>query len=178
MGSIADGEIRAFLRKLGERYPKSATLYLLGGGALCLLGSPRRTVDIDYAVEAPAGQTEELVAMIETLANELRLEMEIVPIEEFIPLPAGAGARHQRVGQFGNLAVYIYDPYSIALSKVARGFEADLQDVLFLLRQGIINLDQLSQVAEAALPAAWDFDIDPADLRLYMSEIQRLFTTH
>jgi hypothetical protein len=36
---------------------------------------------------------------------------------------------------------------------VARGFEADLQDVLFLLRQDLITLEQLEAHVAAALPA-------------------------
>jgi len=175
MGIVVDKEIREFLSQLGERYPKPAKLYLLGGSALCLLGNPRRTVDIDYTIEVSVDQTGELIKMIEILSGELQLELEIVPIEEFIPLPPGVESRHQWVGKFDNLEVYIYDPYSIALSKLARGFETDLQDVLFLLNQNIINLKQLTQIVEAALPVAWDYDIDPADLQIYHSEILRLF---
>ena len=44
MGSLAEREVLAFLKRLGASYPRPATLYLLGGGALCLLGSPRRTL--------------------------------------------------------------------------------------------------------------------------------------
>lgn len=44
--------------------------------------------------------------------------------------------------------------------------------------RSIIDLEQLDQHVEAALSVAWDFDIDPADLRLYLSEIHRLFTNH
>jgi hypothetical protein len=130
MGSLATDDIEAFLHRLGDRYPYPATIYLLGGSALCFLGNPRRTVDIDYTVEPMATA---LVAEIESLANEMHLELEAVPIEEFVPLPAGSMDRHQWVGQFKELRVYVYDPYTIALSKLSRGFEADLQDVLFLL---------------------------------------------
>jgi hypothetical protein len=174
MGSLATDEIKAFLQSLGERYTDPATLYLLGGSALCFLGSPRRTVDIDYTVPPTFDQANELNKIIETLANELHLELEVVPIEEFIPLPEGSDKRHRLIEQFGNLTVYVYDPYSIALSKISRGFETDLQDVLFLLRQKIINLDDLKRHVEKALPQAWDFNIDPADLQLYFNEIQRL----
>jgi hypothetical protein len=43
MGNLATSEIQGFLQRLGERYSHPATLYLLGGGALCFLGNPRRT---------------------------------------------------------------------------------------------------------------------------------------
>lgn len=170
MGSLATAEIQAFLRRLSDRYPHPATIYLLGGSALCFLGNPRRTVDIDYTVDPTAVA---LVAEIEALADEMRLELEAVPIEEFVPLPDGSAERHQWIGQFGALQVYVYDPYTIALSKLSRGFEADLQDVLFLLRKQIIALDELARYVEAALPQAWDFDINPADLRLYFDEVKR-----
>ncbi len=174
MGNIATTEIQTFLDALGERYTRPATLYLLGGSALCLLGNPRRTIDIDYTFIAPSSDIEQLTATIDAIAEELRLDLEVVPIEEFIPLPDGSEQRHRWVGQFGQVAVYIYDPYSIALSKLSRGFEADLQDVLFLLRQKIITLPELSQFVESTLPKAKEFDINSSELRLYYNEVRRL----
>ncbi len=54
-------------------------------------------------------------------------------------MPQGVERRHKRMDRFGQLDVYVFDPYSIALSKVARGFETDLEDVVFLLRRKLIN---------------------------------------
>jgi hypothetical protein len=174
MGGIATAEILDFLQRLGERYPHSARLFLLGGSALCLLGNPRRTLDIDYLAESPPDKAAELQATIESLAAEMKLELEAVPLDEFVPLPDDASTRHRQVGQFGGVTVYVFDPYSIALSKVARGFETDLQDVLFLLRQNVIALEQLEAHVAAALPRAAQFDIAPAELRQHMEEIRRL----
>lgn len=105
MGNIATTEIQTFLDALGKRYTRTATLFLLGGGALCLLGNPRRTIDIDYTFIAPPGDIDQLTDTIDALAEELRLDLEIVPIEEFIPLPDGSEQRHRWVGQFGKVAV-------------------------------------------------------------------------
>lgn len=175
MVEIGNPEIQDFLQRLGARYPGIGSLYLLGGSALCLLGSTRRTLDIDYTLEAPEGEVEQLQAIIEALAMELKLDLEAVPIREFIPLPGGVDTRHQRVDQFGGLTVYIYDPYSIALSKVARGFETDLEDLLFMLRQNLIELETLANYIGAALPQVWDFDIDPIELRQHLAELRRLY---
>lgn len=174
MGNLAAAEIQTFLQRLSERYTEPTTIFLLGGGALCMLGSPRRTVDIDYAIANETSEKRNITRAIDALANEMKIELEIVPIEEFVPLPQGAQHRHVPVGKFGNLTVYVYDPYTIALSKVSRGFEADLQDVIFLLGQGIIELDELAQYVEDAMPRAWEFDIDPQELRLHLGEIRRL----
>ncbi|MCL4831458.1 MAG: hypothetical protein KJZ86_03420 [Caldilineaceae bacterium] len=48
MATITSDQIQSFLTELGSRYPQQATLTLLGGSALCLLGSERPTLDIDY----------------------------------------------------------------------------------------------------------------------------------
>ena len=174
MGEIATAEILEFVERLGGRYSGSATLLLLGGSALCLLGNPRRTLDIDYLAAGPIDQVAELQATVDTLAAEMKLEVEVVPLGEFIPLPDGAESRHRQVGQFGGLTVCVFDPYSIALSKVDRGFEADLQDVVFLIRQGIINLEQLEVYVAAAVPHAAEFDMIPADLRQHLQVIRRM----
>ena len=42
MESVTADAIRELLQRLGERWRRHAVLYLLGGSALCLLGSPRR----------------------------------------------------------------------------------------------------------------------------------------
>ena len=173
MADLTTYEIQDFLQRLGHHYPHPGTFYLLGGSALCLLGSPRRTLDIDYTATG-AEHAAELQAAIEALATEMRLELEAVAIEEFVPLPDDSAARHQLLGRFGTLEVYIYDPYTIALSKVARGFETDLEDVVFLLRQNVINLAQLEDYVTAALPQAWDFDIEPADMQQHLAAVRKL----
>ena len=170
--SLARDEIRAFLERLGEQYTQPLELYLLGGSALCFLGSQRRTIDIDCTIES---MSKELEAAIDDVARELQLEVEIIPIDEFIPLPPAASTRHQSVGNFGNISVYVYDPYSIALSKIARGFETDIQDVLFLLHQGFIDLDKLSQYVEGSLQVAWDFDINPNEMKSHLKVVKQLF---
>lgn len=93
MGSLATDEIQTFLHRLGDRYPHPAAIYLLRGSALCFLGNPRRTVDIDYTIDPTAVA---LVMEIEALADEMRLEL-----EEFVPLPDGSAACHQWIGQYG-----------------------------------------------------------------------------
>jgi hypothetical protein len=177
MGDVAAAEIMEFLRRLGERYSGAGALFLLGGSALCLLGNPRRTLDIDYMTESPPGVAVELQTAIESLAKEMRLEIEAVPLDEFIPLPDDARTRHRLVGQFGGLTVYVYDPYSIALGKVACGFETDLQDVLFLLRQGLITLEQLEAHVATAIPRAKQFDILPGEMREHMEAIRHRVQT-
>lgn len=103
------------------------------------------------------------------------MEVEIISIDEFIPLPPNNTERHQNVEKFGRIEVYIYDPYSIALSKLASGFDTDIQDVLFLLQNGIIKLDTLTKFVQNAIPLAWDYDIDPNELKTFLDVVKNLY---
>ena len=171
MESITSQALRQFFERLGEALPAPADFYLLGGSALCLLGSTRETLDVDYAIENPSHETD---LILQKLAVELKLDLESVPLGEFIPLPPHAEQRHRLVGQFGNVSVYIFDLYSIALSKIARGFEADLEDVKFLLDQNLIGWDILETHFQSVLPRAKNTDIDPNEFREYFETLRRM----
>jgi len=165
--------LQSFLQRLGERYSGAGLLYLLGGSALCLLGNPRTTVDVDYAFELDAESVEQFEATVAELAAEMHPDVEGVPLGEFVPLPPQAHERRRLVGRYGHLDVYIFDPYSIALSKIARGFEADLEDVMFLLHEGLIEFGELERHFNAILPDASKADIDPTEFRGYFEDIRR-----
>ena len=174
MGGLATQDVLRFLEALGKVYEKHAALYLIGGGALCLLGSPRRTMDIDFSLPI-SDETRNLIETMVALADEMKIELEVITLEEFIPTPSDAAQRHRYVGRFGAIDVYIYDPYTIALSKLARGLESDIQDVLFLLQNDVIEMEKLTRIVAQAIPAAWSRDVDPEDLQRYLAEVQRLF---
>jgi hypothetical protein len=172
MEPVTSDVIRAFLQRLSERFPQSAAFYLLGGSALCLLGSSRETRDIDYTVELPAEEKESFQLVVKELAREMRLDLEDVPLGEFIPLPPAAMERHRPVGRFGQMEIYIFDLYSIALSKIARGFEADLEDVMFMLDERLIEFALLEELADAIQPNLAKSDVDPKEFCAYFEEIR------
>jgi hypothetical protein len=173
MEAVTAANLKAYLRRLGERYPHPARLYLLGGSALCLLGSPRTTLDVDYTVDVEPEQGARFQAVAAELAAEMRLDLEEVPLAEFIPLPPEAYERRQLVARFGQLEVYVFDLYSIALSKIARGFETDLEDVVFMWREGLIAFDELERHFRAVLPRVVEADIIPQEFREYLTEVRR-----
>lgn len=175
MESVTQTALQSFLHRLGERYPGQGALYLLGGCALGLLGNPRTTVDIDYTLEFETGALEQFQEVFADLAVEMRLDVDEVPLAEFVPLPPHARERRRLVGRYGNLDVYIFDLYSIALSKIARGFEADLEDVLFLLYEDLIEFGELERHFNTILPKATKADIIPSEFRDYFEEIRRRF---
>jgi hypothetical protein len=88
MEPITSEVVIKFLQKLGENYPSKVNFYLLGGSALCLLGSPRETLDIDYATELDAENFNEFKEVINSVATKLKLDVESILLVEYIPLPS------------------------------------------------------------------------------------------
>ncbi|MEA3439344.1 MAG: DUF6036 family nucleotidyltransferase [Chloroflexota bacterium] len=173
MGDLAQEEILAFFNKLSQYYDSPANIYLLGGSALCLLGSPRRTIDIDITLDSSLENKIELDEAIKSVADKMHLELEIIPISEFIPVPDGSHLRHRLIERIGSMSLYVFDPYTISISKIARGFETDLQDVLYLLRNGIVEINRLNEFVEQTIPVAWEYDIDPAEMKNYFAEVKK-----
>ncbi len=88
-------EIQSILRTLGERVPFKSRLFLIGGSAMTLLGSPRPTMDIDFVGDDV--HPNELQRKIMQIARELKIHVDPVPIEHFIPLPDGSEQRNIRM---------------------------------------------------------------------------------
>ncbi len=171
MEPVTVDSLNTFLQRLGESFPQHTAFYLLGGSALLILGNPRQTLDIDYTTDLDLPGQHALEQVMNRLAAQFRLDIESVPISEFVPLPPGSEARRQFIGHYGNLDVYIYDLYTIALSKIARGFDTDLEDVVFLVRQGLITLTELKKNFQAVLPRAASADISPKEFQQYFQDL-------
>lgn len=162
-------EIQIVLQNMGERVPPTSSLVLVGGGALALLGSPRPTVDIDFIGDDIHPNT--LHQSIMQIAREMKIHVEPVPIERFIPLPEGSEDRKIWIGRFGNLEVFVADPYSIALSKLDRGFDTDLDDIVFLIQHNHIALKELEDMTLKALTQAGKFDFNP-EINNHLQELK------
>ena len=75
------------------------------------------TVDVDYWCAVSSEEEKRFKAAVEKLAEEMHLDAEGIPLDEFVPLPPGAYDRRQLVRHFGGVEAYIFDPYTIALSE-------------------------------------------------------------
>jgi hypothetical protein len=93
MEPVTPESLALFLVRLGEICRQPVRLYLVGGSALRLLGSPRETLDVDYMTEATPEATQELRAAMTQLASEMHLDLEEVPMADFTPLPPQANER-------------------------------------------------------------------------------------
>jgi len=172
MDSLDEGAVRRFLGELGRRVGRSERLILLGGSALLLLGSRRTTLDLDYVGNDL--HKSDLQHVIDQLADEMQLTVEAVPFDTFIPLPPDVETKHLFVGRFGALDVYVYDPYAIAVSKIDRGFDTDIADVLFLVQSRLVDVDMLEATVRTAMARSREFDLDPSRASAHLAELRRL----
>lgn len=174
MGEIDARNLEKLFAAVGARLTQTATLHVLGGSALILLGSSRRTRDFDFVGnDLPHREPDELRDLLDEVAAEMKIGIEAIPFDEFVPVPRDAETRHRHIGQSGKLTVYVFDPYSIALSKIERGFKTDLEDVRFLIRKNIISLPQLETIVNAVLPRAREFDMDASQMRARLAALRR-----
>jgi hypothetical protein len=162
-------KLEELLTSLGKQVPPASRLFLLGGSALTLLGSTRPSLDIDFFGDDI--QPNELHRKILEKAKELKLQVEAVPLDKFIPLPDGNEERSIYIGQFANLEIYIIDPYSIALSKVDRGLFTDFDDVVFLIDNGYISIEKLESIVQNSVSKARKFDLHP-DILAHLQELK------
>ena len=172
MAGIAEETILTFLAEVGRRYSRPTDLLLLGGSALCLLGSPRPTLDIDYVGDDLAKTDLQLV--IDQVAQETGLEVEAVPISGFVPLPEDSDKRNLRIGQFGAVQVFVLDPYAIALSKIDRGFDSDIEDVVFLIHRSFVQFEQLELQVQRAATRAGEFSLSPTEMVNHLQAVRDL----
>jgi hypothetical protein len=162
-------KLQSILTALGEQVPPASRVYLIGGSALTLLGSSRQSLDVDFVGDDI--HPSELLCAIMDKAKEMKLQVDIVPLDRFIPLPDGNEQRSIRIGQFGNLEVYVIDPYCIALSKLDRGLFTDFDDIIFLIKNDYIILEELLKVTKKAISKGGKFDLHP-DILEHLQELQ------
>ena len=168
---LRTAQIREFLDTVGNQLVAPAQLIIVGGSGLNLLGNDRPTLDLDY--EGEESEVNELRTLMEKVALELHIELEAVPLQRFIPIPSGASKRHVLIGRFGDLEVLVFDPYSIALSKLDRGFDSDIEDVLFLLRHGFVDSNELAALLSGLTrELVAQYDLDLGQMRVHLDLAQ------
>lgn len=164
MRQLADAErVRAFLRALGRAAEKPTRVYLVGGATAVLRGWRSTTIDVDLQL---VPESEGILRAIPELKRSLQINVELAAPHHFIPEVSGWEDRSPFLEQFGLLAVYDYDPYSQALSKLERGHAKDLRDVESMVEEELVAKDRLLELFERIEPELYRFpSIDPPSFR-------------
>jgi hypothetical protein len=159
--------IEQFLQQLGRQFKKPGQVYLVGGTSVVYEGLRQQTLDIDLTFDIANEDHSAFIATVRKLKEKLSLNVEEVSPADFIPLPAGYKERSQFINRYGQLNVFHFDLYSVALSKIARGAEEDFADVLALLQTGRLEMSQLTQYFVEILPrfATHSLKQDPVEFK-------------
>lgn len=137
--------IEEFLRALGTRFRHPARPYLVGGTTVVLKGLRAQTLDIDLTFEVERAHQEEFISVLRELKDAMDVNVKQVSPSDLIPLPEGFESRAVYVGRYGSVDVYHFDPYSTALSKIERGTEKDFDDVVAMVRGGLLSQQKLEE---------------------------------
>jgi uncharacterized nucleotidyltransferase DUF6036 len=128
---------RSFLAEVDAKSPTAIEMHCIGGFAVILhYGLGRPTGDIDVWHVIPHDATEWLASIAgegTDLHEKYRVHLQIAAVAT---LPENYAERLTEVfaGEFDRLRILVLDPYDLALSKLERNSEVDIEDVKHLGR--------------------------------------------
>jgi len=144
--------IEELLRAIGSTFRHPCRLYLSGGDGLVWRGLRRFTHDVDISYEVDPIHHSEWIRTVRELKDRLDVNIEEAHPGDFVPLPPESAARAQSIGRFGQVDVFLLDPYAVAMGKLGRGHDRDIADIRSMLAAGVLDAATLRRHAEAVLP--------------------------
>lgn len=136
----------SFLRAIDDATTVDIGMHCLGGFAISLYyGLARPTGDIDVVDVVPGSAKSWLVATAgegSALHRKFKVYLQIVTVAT---VPYSYEERLIEVfrDQFRHLRLFVLDPYDLALSKITRNLDVDIEDVKHLARSSELDLDTL-----------------------------------
>jgi hypothetical protein len=161
--------LEQFLHLLAANVGQPVKIYLTGGATAILLGWRDATIDIDLQV---IPEDDRILRAIPTLKEQLNINVELASPADFIPEVPGWETRSRFIMQVRTVAVYHYDFYAQALSKIERFHERDITDVKQMLKLRLIEPDRLRELFEQIVPSLYRFPaISPKAFRQSLESI-------
>jgi hypothetical protein len=155
--------LHRFMRALGAEGRGETRVYFTGGATAVLHGWRASTVDVDLKF---VPERDELFRAIQTLKEQLRLNIELASPSDFIPVRADWEARSPFIAREGRVSFHHFDLYAQALAKIERSHAQDLTDVRELLKRGLVDRGQLATYFDAIAPQLYKYPaLDPASFR-------------
>ena len=139
-------KIYEFFNALGASVGGPGKIYLTGGSTALLYGWRETTVDIDLK---PDPEPVRFFESIAELKEKLNVNLELASPDQFIPELPGWRDRSRFIGRYGKIDFYHYDFYAQALCKLERGHARDITDVEAMLKEGLIEKNQLAELFQA-----------------------------
>jgi len=161
--------IRQFMRSLSQEAKAPARVYLTGGATAVLTGWRQSTLDVDIKL---VPDSDALLRAIPAIKESLHLNVELAAPIDFIPVRPGWEDRSSFIAQEGRLSFYHFDLVAQALSKIERGHARDREDVLEMLRRGLVDPASLRTAFAAIEPELYRYPaISAAGFRRALDEL-------
>ncbi|HUF24011.1 MAG TPA: DUF6036 family nucleotidyltransferase [Vicinamibacterales bacterium] len=170
MRALADADrIRTFMRVLARAARSPARVYLAGGATAVLSGWRASTIDVDIKL---VPDSDALLRAIPEIKESLQLNVELAAPIDFIPVKPGWEDRSPFITREGELSFHHFDLVAQALAKIERGHATDRNDVLEMLRRGLVTPDALRSAFETIEPEIYRYPaVDPAGFRRALDEV-------
>ena len=161
--TIDPQKIEQLMSVLGKEARGSGSVYFTGGASALLIGWRSSTVNIDIRLDPePPG----IFQAIAKIKRDLNINIELASPQDFLPPLPGWRDRSIFIGKKGQISFYHYDFTAQALSKLSRGYNRDIRDVLAMYKQNLFSLEELGTAFEAIEPELIRFPaLDSDDLR-------------
>lgn len=141
----------AFLERLSIFLERPSTIFLLGGSSLTWRGVKGESIDVDLALAEDEADPIPILDAISSASDFIEANADVMRLNDLLPLPEGYADRAEPAGKFGLLTVFHFDPYSVALTKLARSAAKDTRDVGGMIQAGIIDCATLHAHFESVL---------------------------
>lgn len=125
-------------------------VYFLGGATAVDHGWRASTIDVDMCADKDG-----VFRGIQAIKERLRLNVEFVRPEDFVPALSESARRHVFIDTIGRVSFSHYDPYAQLLSKLVRGFRQDLDDAEKFLSTGLVDAERFRALVRAVPEAAY-----------------------
>ena len=137
---------RSFLSEIDRAATERLTLHCIGGFALSLhYGLSRSTGDIDVVEVTPSDAKAWLASTAgrdSALHRKHKVYLQVVTVAT-VPYSYEDRLTEIFPSEFERLRLLVLDPYDLALSKLTRNLEVDLEDVKHLARSSNLDLHVL-----------------------------------
>jgi len=131
--------LHALMAALADSAPSGLAIRVCFIGGATAVDRGWRTSTIDADLHA---SDDRLFRRIQEIKDRLRVNVELVRPEDFVPPLPGSEDRHVFIESIGPVSFFHYDPYAQLLSKIVRGFRHDVADAARFLGDGLVDGDR------------------------------------
>ncbi|MBI1987124.1 MAG: hypothetical protein HYS70_02105 [Nitrospinae bacterium] len=182
MHELRSDDMDAFFRALARKLPCRVKIIVTGGAEGLLLGSTRPTRDIDFGILLRAGPDEQAATWeaVESAIMEAAEETGVTAqyaqdIDRWSSVAVPRYDLHTRFyRRFGCAYVHLLEPAYWAVYKLARYLDADVADLIAVLRTQGVPPRQLAKVCGKALRSS----PRSSSLFLFRRHVEHFFREH